>query len=45
MAALNGAIVFVGFMRCGKSTSARTVAAELAVRALDSDHELERVLG
>jgi shikimate kinase/3-dehydroquinate synthase len=39
------AFVFVGFMGAGKSTAARTAAAELAVEPLDSDRELERVLG
>src|SRR3954452_7355111 len=32
-------------MGAGKSSAARTVAAELGVQALDSDHELERELG
>jgi shikimate kinase/3-dehydroquinate synthase len=40
-----GALVFVGFMGAGKSSAARTVAAELGVQALDSDRELERELG
>jgi 3-dehydroquinate synthase len=40
-----GALVFVGFMGAGKSTAARAVAAELGVRALDSDRELENELG
>jgi shikimate kinase/3-dehydroquinate synthase len=40
-----GALVFVGFMGCGKSSSARAVAAELGVTALDSDRELEAALG
>jgi shikimate kinase / 3-dehydroquinate synthase len=39
------ALVFVGFMGCGKSSAARTVAAELGVRPLDSDRELEAELG
>jgi shikimate kinase/3-dehydroquinate synthase len=39
------ALVFVGFMGCGKSSAARTVAAELGVEPLDSDRELERELG
>jgi shikimate kinase / 3-dehydroquinate synthase len=40
-----GALVFIGFMGSGKSTSARSVAAALGVEALDSDRELERELG
>ncbi|MBA2794376.1 MAG: hypothetical protein H0U32_10365, partial [Thermoleophilaceae bacterium] len=40
-----GALVFVGFMGAGKSSSARSVAAELGVRPLDSDRELEARLG
>ena len=40
-----GALVFVGFMGAGKSSAARTVAAELGAQALDSDRELERQLG
>jgi shikimate kinase/3-dehydroquinate synthase len=40
-----GALVFVGFMGAGKSSSARQVAAELAVEPLDSDRELEAELG
>ncbi len=39
------ALVLVGFMGAGKSTAARTAAAELGARALDSDRELERRLG
>ena len=39
------AFVFVGFMGAGKSTAARAAAAELGVEPLDSDRELERVLG
>jgi len=39
------ALVFAGFMGAGKSSAAKTVAAELGVRAQDSDHELERELG
>ena len=38
-------LVFVGFMGAGKSTAARTVAAELGLEPLDSDRELERELG
>jgi shikimate kinase / 3-dehydroquinate synthase len=41
----DGAIVLVGFMGAGKSTGARALAAELGVRAVDSDRELEVVLG
>ena len=40
-----GALVFVGFMGAGKSSSARSVAAELGVAPLDSDRELEAQLG
>ena len=40
-----GALVFVGFMGAGKSSAARSVAAELGVRPLDSDRELEARLG
>jgi len=40
-----GALVFIGFMGAGKSSGARTVAAELGVRPLDSDRELEAELG
>ena len=41
----HGALVFVGFMGSGKSSAARSVAAELGVQALDSDAELEAELG
>lgn len=44
-AAARRALVFVGFMGAGKSSAARTVAAELGTEALDSDRELERELG
>jgi shikimate kinase/3-dehydroquinate synthase len=44
-AAHTGALVFVGFMGAGKSSAARSVAAELGVDPLDSDRELERELG
>jgi len=37
--------VFVGFMGAGKSSSARSVAAELGATVLDSDRELEAALG
>jgi len=40
-----GALVFVGFMGAGKTSSARSVAAELGVAPLDSDRELEEALG
>ena len=40
-----GALVFVGFMGAGKTSSARSVAAELNVAPLDSDRELEAALG
>jgi len=40
-----GALVFVGFMGAGKTSSARSVAAELRVAPLDSDRELEAALG
>lgn len=40
-----GALVFVGFMGAGKTSSARSVAAELRVAPLDSDRELEAELG
>ncbi len=40
-----GALVFVGFMGAGKTSSARSVAAELGVAPLDSDRELEAALG
>jgi shikimate kinase len=44
--ALNGkSLVFVGFMGAGKSSAARSVAAELGLAPLDSDRELERELG
>jgi shikimate kinase / 3-dehydroquinate synthase len=42
---LNGAIVLVGFMGAGKSTGARSLAAELGAPAVDSDRELEQRLG
>ena len=43
--ARGGALVFVGFMGAGKSSTARAVAAELGVEPLDSDRELEAELG
>jgi shikimate kinase / 3-dehydroquinate synthase len=39
------ALVFIGFMGAGKSSAARSVAAELNAEPLDSDRELERELG
>jgi shikimate kinase/3-dehydroquinate synthase len=39
------ALVLVGFMGAGKSTTARMLAAELSTQALDSDREIERELG
>jgi 3-dehydroquinate synthase len=44
-AAASGALVLVGFMGAGKSSSARALAAELGVEALDSDRALESELG
>jgi shikimate kinase/3-dehydroquinate synthase len=45
LGATTGAIVLVGFMGAGKSTGARSLAAELGATALDSDRELEQQLG
>lgn len=45
MGQLEPALVFAGFMGAGKSSAARSVAAELGVQPLDSDHEIERELG
>ncbi|HEV2874386.1 MAG TPA: bifunctional shikimate kinase/3-dehydroquinate synthase [Thermoleophilaceae bacterium] len=42
---VDAAIVLVGFMGAGKSTGARTLAAELGVEGVDSDREVERRLG
>jgi shikimate kinase / 3-dehydroquinate synthase len=42
---VDGAIVLVGFMGAGKTTGARTLAAELGAEAVDSDREVERRLG
>jgi shikimate kinase/3-dehydroquinate synthase len=42
---VDGAIVLVGFMGAGKTTGARTLAAELGVEAVDSDREVESRLG
>ena len=39
------ALVLVGFMGAGKSTGARSLAAELGAEPLDSDRELEQRLG
>jgi shikimate kinase/3-dehydroquinate synthase len=40
-----GALVLVGFMGAGKTSSARALAAQLDCQPLDADHELERRLG
>ena len=40
-----GAIVLDGFMGAGKSTGARSLAAELGGQAVDSDRELEQRIG
>ena len=40
-----GALVFVGFMGAGKSSSAKAVGGALGAEPLDSDRELERELG
>jgi shikimate kinase/3-dehydroquinate synthase len=40
-----GNLVFIGFMGAGKSSAARSVAAELGVEPVDSDREIERELG
>ncbi|GAC1317966.1 MAG: bifunctional shikimate kinase/3-dehydroquinate synthase [Thermoleophilaceae bacterium] len=40
-----GALVFVGFMGAGKSSAARSVAAELGTAPLDSDRALEQAIG
>jgi shikimate kinase / 3-dehydroquinate synthase len=40
-----GALVLVGFMGAGKTSAARSLAAQLDAQPLDSDHELERGLG
>ena len=40
-----GTIVLVGFMGAGKSTGARSLAAELGGQALDSDREVEQIIG
>ncbi len=45
MGVSQGALVFIGFMGAGKSSGARTVAAELGIRPVDSDRELESDLG
>jgi 3-dehydroquinate synthetase/shikimate kinase len=41
----NRALVLVGFMGAGKSSTARMLAAELGSQPLDSDREIERELG
>jgi shikimate kinase/3-dehydroquinate synthase len=43
--AAGATIVLVGFMGAGKSTGARSLAAELGAQALDSDRELEQRVG
>ena len=45
MAPPSGSLVLIGFMGAGKSSAARTVAAELGVAPVDSDRELEAELG
>ena len=45
MAALNPALVFIGFMGAGKSRAARDAAAALGVAADDADALLEARLG
>ncbi|MGI8750368.1 MAG: bifunctional shikimate kinase/3-dehydroquinate synthase [Thermoleophilaceae bacterium] len=45
MARGSGSLVLVGFMGAGKSSAARTLAAELGVAPLDSDRALEDDLG
>jgi shikimate kinase / 3-dehydroquinate synthase len=45
VASLARALVFIGFMGAGKSSTAIEVAAALGVRALDSDRLLEERLG
>jgi shikimate kinase / 3-dehydroquinate synthase len=42
---LESQLVLVGFMGAGKSTGARSLAAELGGQALDSDRELEQRIG
>ncbi|HEX4837836.1 MAG TPA: bifunctional shikimate kinase/3-dehydroquinate synthase [Solirubrobacteraceae bacterium] len=44
-AAPSRALVFIGFMGAGKTTTAAQVAAALGVQALDSDRLLEEALG
>ena len=43
--AARDALVLIGFMGAGKSSAARTLAAELRTQAVDSDAEIERRLG
>jgi shikimate kinase len=38
-------LYLVGFMGTGKTTVGRAVALKLGFRALDSDHEIERMMG
>jgi shikimate kinase/3-dehydroquinate synthase len=45
LATAAGALVLVGFMGAGKTSSARALAAQLDCQPLDADHELERRLG
>ena len=45
MEAATPALVFIGFMGAGKSLAARSAAAALGVRAIDTDRELEQRLG
>jgi shikimate kinase/3-dehydroquinate synthase len=40
-----GALVLVGFMGAGKTSTARAMAARLDCQPLDADHELERRFG
>jgi shikimate kinase / 3-dehydroquinate synthase len=40
-----GALVLVGFMGAGKTSTARALAAQLDTQPLDADHEIERRLG
>jgi shikimate kinase / 3-dehydroquinate synthase len=43
--ASGGALVLVGFMGAGKSSSARALAVEMGLDPLDSDRELEAAIG
>lgn len=42
---MNGTIIVIGFMGCGKSTVGRLLAKELAVPFLDTDEAIERKEG